>query len=400
MLWHRAYLVPLLGVYEDMSIAAHLARGQGFSSPFGVDGGPSAWIAPMYPLLIFAAFKLFGIYSKLSVAVILGLQCAMAGATGIAIQALGKRTLGERLGWWAAWIWVLSPFFFRWPATWVWDFAASALLLTVILVVTLDAAESGSNRLWLRLGGLWGLAALTNPALLAIFPFSMAYAAFANRQARRKWLPGLTIAIVLFACMVGPWLIRNDIVFGHPVFLRSNYWFEFHLGNYHYSNGMGFSGKHPTHNPREMRQYLALGEQGYIQWAKGDALKFVREYPDEFLSLTMHRVWWFWDGTPLLYDSERWWNPWEFWPLSCAAWLGLLFVLTRKMRGWLLYAVPLFFYPLPYYLAYSAAKYRHAIEPELVLLSVYLAYVLWTEARLLVAGKARFVTSPHRAASS
>jgi 4-amino-4-deoxy-L-arabinose transferase-like glycosyltransferase len=259
------------------------------------------------------------------------------------------------------------------------------MLLALILIVTMDAAESERKRWWLLLGGLWGIAALTNPALISVLPFTLIYAGYVNRRAARKWAAGLTLATVLFAAMIAPWLIRNEIVFGHPVFLRSNYWFEFHLGNYHFSNGMGFSGKHPTKNPREMRVYMRLGEQGYIQWAKDDALRFVREYPGEFLSLTIHRVWWFWDGTPLGYQSGEWWKAWKYWPLSCTGWLGLIFILTRRVRGWFLYASALIVYPVPYYLSYCVSKYRHAIEPELLLLSVYLAFVIWGEIRNITA---------------
>src|SRR5256885_10293687 len=384
MLWHKLYVFYPTAIYENIKIAASLVAGNGFSSPFGVDTGPTAWIAPGYPFFIATVFKVFGPYTDTSMAVILGAQCAMAGATGVAIYALAKRTIGERLGMWAASIWTVSPFFFRWSTSWVWDFAASAFLLSVLLVVTLDTAEKGSKRLWLLLGGLWGIAGLTNPALLSILPFTLGYAALANRRNGKKWLAGLAVSTALFAAMTGPWLIRNRIVFGHAVFLRSNYWFEFHLGNYHYSNGMGFSGKHPTQNPREMRHFMMAGEQGYIQWAKNDALQFVRQYPWEFLDLTRHRVWWFWDGTPLGYATREWWKPWKFWPLSCAGWLGLIFVLTRRVRGALLYATPLLIYPIPYYLSYCVSKYRHAIEPELLLLSVYLAYVIWGEIRTLV----------------
>src|SRR5262249_14774002 len=157
--------------------------------------------------------------------------------------------------------------------------------------------------------------------------------------------------------------IRNDLVFGQPVFLRSNFWFEFHLGNYHYSNGMGYFGFHPGGNPRELRRFVELGEQGYIQKAKQEALTFVRQYPQEFLDLTLHRILWFWDGTPLRYQGFEWWQPWEFWPLSVTAWLGLIFLLTRRPRGWFLYAACIMVYPMPYYLVYPVAKYRYAIEP-------------------------------------
>jgi len=383
MLWHKTYLFYPTAIYEDVKIGAQLAGGMGFSSPFGVDSGPTAWIAPGYPFLISTVFKAFGTYATTSMFVILTLQCAMAGATGAAIHALAKRLVGAQIGWWAGWIWTLSPFFFRWPTTWIWDFTASAMLLALLLILTLDVAEKGGSRLWAGLGALWGVAGLVNPALLTMLPLFVAYAGYVNRRAGMKWWRGMLLAGVLFGAIVAPWLVRNYVVFGHPVFIRGNYWFEFHLGNYHFSNGMGFSGKHPTKNSIELRRYIRLGEQGYIQWAKDDAMRFVKEYPGEFWSLTIHRVWWFWDGTPLIYESGQYWKPWQYWPLSCTAWLGFLFMLTRRPRGWILFAGPLLIYPLPYDFSYCASKYRHAIEPEMVLLSVYLAYVVWGEIQTL-----------------
>jgi hypothetical protein len=105
-----------------------------------------------------------------------------------------------------------------------------------------------------------------------------------------------------------------------------------------------------------------------------DSFAFVHKYPAEFVDLTLHRVWWFWDGSLLIYWTREWWKPWEFWPLS--------------LLGWLLFSAALIVYPILYYLAYPVAKYRHAIEPELLLLSVYLAFVLWGEIRTVAHGKA------------
>jgi 4-amino-4-deoxy-L-arabinose transferase-like glycosyltransferase len=365
---------------EICSIGRHIAEGKGFSSPFyHAETGATAWVAPVYPYLVAAAFRIFGSYTAASALVLLGFQCMMGGATGAAIHALGMRSLGERAGLWAAWIWTVSPIFFRWPATWIWDFAASALLLTVVLVVTLDTAEQGKRRQWLLLGGVWALIALTNPALISVLPVTFFYAAYVNRRAGARWLQSMAAAVALFAVLVSPWLIRNALVFGHPVFFRSNYWFEFHLSNFHFSNGMGYSGKHPNNNPAISQKYAALGEQAFIEDAKQDAFRFVRQYPREFWDLTIHRVLWFWDGTSLNYQANEWWAPWKFWPLSCAAWLGLLFVLTRRPRGWLLYAAVLLVYPLPYYFSYPHAKYRYATEPELLLLAVFWVLTILSE---------------------
>ena len=369
---------------EVCSIAEHIVLGKGFSSPFNQDTGPTAWIAPVYPYMCALVFRLFGIYSEASAIVLLGIQCIIAAATGITIHALGRRTLGAQVGFWAAWIWALSPIFFRWPVSWIWDFTASAFLLSAVFTVTLNVAEKNTRKLWLSLGALWALIALTNPALLSVMPFSFLYAAFVNHRSFKPWFASAALAGALFAALVSPWLIRNELVFGRPVFFRSNYWFEFHLGNYHFSNGMGFTGRHPGVNPAELQKYAAWGELRYIDYWKEDSLRFVRQYPSEFLDLTLHRTWWFWDGSRLIYWTREWWKPWEFWPLSLLGWLGLLFVLTRRPRGWLLFAATLLIYPIPYYLAYPVAKYRHAIEPELLLLSVYLAFVLWSEIQSLL----------------
>jgi len=371
--------VPLPYALEVSSIAAHLARGQGFSSPFLRDTGPTAWVAPIYPLLVATVFKLCGVYSNASALVILTLQSAMAAATGVAIHALAHRTIGDAIGKWAAWIWTVSPIFFRWPVSWIWDFAASGLLLAVILISALDAAESGTRKSWLIHALLWGIAALTNPALLSILPFTIGYISLNAHKQNRAWFKNSVISAMLFLTIIAPWAIRNRVVFGHLILFRSNFWFEFHLGNYHYSNGMGFFGFHPAANPREMRKYVELGEQAYIQQARAEAMHFVRQYPREFIDLCLHRTLWFWDGTPISYQAGEWWKPWEFWPLSVTAWLGLLFLLTRRPRGWILYASCLVVYPLPYYFVYPVAKYRYAIEPEMLLLSVYLANLLWNE---------------------
>jgi 4-amino-4-deoxy-L-arabinose transferase-like glycosyltransferase len=383
VLWKKTYVRAPGSILpfgaEICSIADHIVRGQGFSSPFYGDTGPTAWIAPVYPYLCALVFRIFGIFSVASALVLLCIQCLIAAATGVTIEALGRRTLGSQVGFCAAWIWALSPIFFRWPVSWIWDFTATAFLLSAAFILTLDLAEKNTRKLWLGLGALWALIALTNPALLSLMPFTFLYVVYVNHRSFRPWFVSLTLSAVLFTALVSPWLIRNKLVFGRPVFFRSNFWFEFHLGNYHYSNGLGYSGKHPTVNAAEFKKYATLGEMGYLDYWKQDSLRFVREYPAEFRSLTLHRALWFWDGTPLSYQSREWWQPWEFWPLSLGGWLGLLFLLTRRPRGWLLLAAALLVYPLPYYFVYPVAKYRHAIEPELLLLTVYFLFVLWGE---------------------
>ncbi len=61
--------------FETGSIAGDLARGEGFSSPFGVPNtGPTAWVAPIYPYLVALVFKVFGIFSPAAAVVVLAIN--------------------------------------------------------------------------------------------------------------------------------------------------------------------------------------------------------------------------------------------------------------------------------------------------------------------------------------
>src|SRR5258708_9019629 len=106
----------------------------------------------------------------------------MGAAPAIIIHALGRRTFGAQVGFCAAWIWALSPIFFRWAVSWIWDFTASAFLLSAAFIVTLDVAERNTRQLLLLLGALWAVIALTNPALLSVMPFSFLYPPFVNHR--------------------------------------------------------------------------------------------------------------------------------------------------------------------------------------------------------------------------
>src|SRR5271165_5777710 len=53
--------------WEAGRIARAVALGHGYSDPFiWVRTGPTAWLPPLFPLMIAACFKLFGVYSSLA----------------------------------------------------------------------------------------------------------------------------------------------------------------------------------------------------------------------------------------------------------------------------------------------------------------------------------------------
>ena len=49
--------------YEMARVARALVTGYGYADPFSGHTGPTAWVPPLYPLLIAAVFKLAGVYT-------------------------------------------------------------------------------------------------------------------------------------------------------------------------------------------------------------------------------------------------------------------------------------------------------------------------------------------------
>src|SRR5579863_3266142 len=82
--------------WEMGRVARSIALGQGFSNPYGGNTGPSAWEPPLYPYLMGAVFKVFGIYSYASAWVLLTFNSLLASLTCIPIYWIAHRTLGER----------------------------------------------------------------------------------------------------------------------------------------------------------------------------------------------------------------------------------------------------------------------------------------------------------------
>jgi len=72
-------LVPFLN--ETGNIAFSLAKGHGFSSPYWQETGPTAWLTPVYPALVAAIFKIFGIHTPHSFFAIVFLNILFSTAT-------------------------------------------------------------------------------------------------------------------------------------------------------------------------------------------------------------------------------------------------------------------------------------------------------------------------------
>ena len=114
--------------FEMGRIGRALATGQGFSNPFNGVTGPTAWESPLYPFLIAAIFKLFGVYSSASAIILLTINSFFSALTCTPIFLIAKRCFDERIARWTSWLWALLPSLMFWCTRWIWETSLAALL--------------------------------------------------------------------------------------------------------------------------------------------------------------------------------------------------------------------------------------------------------------------------------
>jgi hypothetical protein len=360
--------------YEMGRIAAAIASGHGFSNPFQTPTGPTAWEPPLYPYLTAGIFRLFGIYSNASAFVLLTINSFFSALTAIPIYLIGKRTFGYTVALWSAWMWAVLPFTMYWSTKWVWETSLSALLLALIFLLVLQLQEAAGWRPWAAFGALWGVAALNNPSLLSFLPVSLAWVWWRRRRAGARSLAGAAVALLLLAVLVAPWITRNYRVFGHFIFIRDNFGSELRLGNGPGADGTWMWYLHPTQNVLQMREFQRRGELAYIAERKQQALDFIAQDPARFLGLSAKRFVYFWAGLPRSSKIAAL-APIKnslFLASSVLALWGLGRALRRRMPGATLFFWLILVYPAVYYLVFPHPRYRHPIEPEMLLLGVYL----------------------------
>jgi 4-amino-4-deoxy-L-arabinose transferase-like glycosyltransferase len=359
-------------------IARALTTGFGFSDPFRGHTGPTAWVGPLYPLILAGVFKLFGIFTAQSAWVILTINSLFSALTACTTWEIGERCFGRNVARWAAWIWALYPAAMQYAVRWVWDTSLTTFLFSWVLVVALRMRSSDppgmTFRRWALLGLLWGLTGLSNPALLIFLPPCGLWV-LAGAQDWRRQTGGALLASALFLACLGPWTWRNWQVFHHFVPTRANLGAELYLGNGPGSTGLLMEYDHPIQAPDQLRLYTAMGEVAYSRMRGDQAMAAIRANHGRFARNTLKRVFFFWAGVPHPLSRTEWVEyarSLNFVVASVFGLLGLALAIRRDAPGAGLFAWAFLLIPLVFYAVAAHARFRHPLEPLIVVLGVYL----------------------------
>jgi len=350
--WHNFYRYD-----EPSHIAWSLVSGGGYSWPWADTLAMStAQQPPVYPFLLAGIFRLAGAYSYPSLLIAVGLNAVISALTAVIILQLGKTVFNTLTGVLAAWVW--SCWLYEAVVSVrLWESSLSALLLAIGLVLLRKLIVRASPLLWVGLGTLAGVAALTNTTLLAVFSCFWLWLWIDKRLAGSSTVGWLAVSVAVCVLLVLPWTVRNYETFHRLMPVRDNFGLELWLGN-HEGVTEKFDNDFPLLNPAE---YNRLGEIRFMESKRDIALEFIGQHPGQFLRLVALRVFRFWT-TP---EKTFWWL------ISTLAWVGMLRALQNKGRDALPYAVVMIVFPLVYYVTHVFSTYRHPMEPVIVLLAAY-----------------------------
>ena len=382
--------------WEMGRVARALATGYGYANPFVGHTGPTAWVPPLYPLMLAGVFKLFGVYTALSAWVILTINSVFSAATAPLIYKIAARCYNRKVAVWSAWIWALDPAAMQYAVRWVWEMSLTAFLFAAVLLLALwmrrigeDASSAARQTAgpWLLFGFLWGLIALSNPTLLLFLPVCGIWILMGAHPLgsgfRNAVLSGL-----LFLAILAPWTVRNWRAFHAFIPIRDNLGAELEASSGPGSNAFPVMATLPlvADAPRTML-YKSMGELRYVrlQGAKGKA--YIAAHPGHYAFMSLKRIYFFWVSVPHPVGRSafnEFFRELNYCVFSITGILGLALSLKRRAPAAGLFAWAFALLPLTYYLVTVNARFRHPLEPLIAIFSVYLfqsAEPRWRRAR-------------------
>jgi 4-amino-4-deoxy-L-arabinose transferase-like glycosyltransferase len=362
--------------WETGRVARSIATGQGFSSPYSEPTGPTTLIPPAYTYLVAGVFKLFGIYTTSSALAILTLNNLFSSLTCLPVFFIARRVFGLDAAIRAGWIWAFFPYAMTLANVTVWETTMTTLLFSLALLATLGLERSTSLSAWLGYGALWGVAALTNPAVLSTLPFLGAWVWLRHWRRGENCTGVAVVASLVFLVAIAPWIWRSSRAYGRFVAFRGSLGLEVLVGNSDDTRSPSNWNVLPGENPVEMEKLRRLGEPAYMAEKKREAREVVVRRPLRFAGLTLRRALYTWTG---LWDFPPRWslldsglpNVLTYSFVSLLAFAGLRRAIQDRRDGVIPLAIPLLFFPVAYYLTHSDIRFRHPIDPVVV---VFMAY--------------------------
>lgn len=369
------------GFFNDEAYYTTLAKlismGEGFVQPGEWYGSgrsiPTAHRGPLFPAAL-------AVLAKLGVSAgeeqrLLGV---LTGAGTIAALGLiGRRLAGERAGLLAAGLAALAPTLVAADGALMTE-SLFGVFVAFALLAALRLAERPSAGRAVAVGALTGLAALARAEALLMLPLLLVPLLRRPGGARAA-----VAACLAFAVVLGPWFVRNLVVFDRPVLVATEA-----------GDTLAGANCEPSYHGRNIGswQVTCVPEPGsgneavQSERAGREGLRYAREHAGRVplvLAARLARTWGVW---PFFQRPEgrRDWvmkaGVVVFWLLVPLAVLGGLELRRRRVALWIV-CVPLVTVTLTTLASYGALRFRHSAELTVVVLAAVGLDRLWRRVR-------------------
>ena len=232
----QSHRVPR-STYEHGEIAANLLAGRGFSIKFLGAEGPTSQQGPVYPAVVALAYATGGVETPAALLILEVAQSILGGVLVLGVLLLASQiTRGRPWATGLAGLLAAVHPTLVYAATHVQVALLGATLLTWTFYWAYRTGASGRSAHALITGGLLAILALTDP-ILSLSGVGVVWAI--ARESRTEFIPFHTIAICLLTAGIGvaPWLVRNVLVHGEFVAIKSTFGYAFWQGNCALSQG-------------------------------------------------------------------------------------------------------------------------------------------------------------------
>jgi hypothetical protein len=374
---------------EAANIAINLAQHGVFGDPFAKGTGATAHLTPSMSLITTAAYAAFGVRSTAAEAVLAFVSILIVLGAGLIFYLAWRRAgLSALAGLAALAVFCLSPLNLKLETVYfrAWEGGLVVLLLATCLYLAIGVSQLERVRpsSFLVLAFAGALTFFVNPAAGLGAYACIGWLAL-TRLPIRRWPVTMAIGLVALGIVLAPWTLRNEMVLGKPIFLRSNFGLEFAIAN----NEAIADSENPRKafvqrimaiHPYGMDQAAAQaalrdGEAAYAQRLGDKAMAWARSNPEKFSRLTL------WHLREFYFPSAWQWNVYAdvstgtdlkialTWLLSGIGLIGALLALLA-WRGPYIYVALLALVPcLPYTIVQPILRYRYLVLLPLLFLA-------------------------------
>lgn len=277
---------------EYFFIAQAIASGKGFSNPFQVDTGPTAWMPPLYCYLL--ALLIFIGKKKIIVAgIVVLLKNIVLIGVGMMLYRISAATTHRIPPWFVIVIYLLFLLaYFRWffqmtHDEWILLLFVCAVFVGAVLIMT----RSFSLHHALLWGGLGGSAMLVSPILGSVWGITTVFLTVKTMRYRH-----MLISLLLCGVLCLPWIVRNYLVFNKVIFIKSNFYFDLYTSNYETEDGLHKESvvlrQHPVWNLKQDRwsEYYRYGEAAFIDLYKQKFFAALSKNPGRYVANIKNRI--------------------------------------------------------------------------------------------------------------